>query len=200
MSQVKVRLADWRDREVIQPLRRMLKRPVDGGLYELLNWPMYHAHVALVDGNTVGFSAVALHLGGVADDVGTVVHPDYRRKGVGSELRSTQVRDLILMGLSHLYCAAPMDSPEAIKWCTETIGNPLGTLDSAYLTPHMYYGNTLEAIESNLQRRHVRPPFPLSEVNVERLLHKFQRAIRETAQLQALGDFNMRKAHMRQET
>lgn len=198
MSRLKIRLADWRDREVIQPLRRMLKRPVDGGLYELLNWPMYHAHVALIDGGTVGFSAVALHLGGVADDVGTVVHPDYRRQGIASELRWTQVRDLILMGFSTLYCAAPMDSPEAVKWCADTLERPLGTVESAYLTPHIYYGNTLTNIESNLQKMGVRSPFPLSDMNVERLLHKFQRALRDTAQLQALGDFNMRKARMRE--
>jgi GNAT superfamily N-acetyltransferase len=198
MSQIKVRLADWRDREVIQPLRRLLKRPVDGGLYELLNWPMYHAHVALVDGNTVGFSAVALHLGGIADDVGTVVHPDYRRKGVASELRATQVRDLSIMGFGHLYCAAPMQTPEAVEWCTHTIGRPVGPIDSAYMEPHLYFGNSLDAIKDNLRQMSVREPYPLSEVNVERLLHKIQRAIRDTAQLQSLGDFNMRKALLRE--
>ena len=198
MSHIKIRLADWRDREVIQPLRRMLKRPVDGGLYELLNWPMYHAHVALVDGNTVGFSAVALHLGGIADDVGTVVHPDFRKQGIASELRSTQVRDLDIMGFTHLYCAAPIQSSDAIEWCTHIIGRPIGTLESAYMEPHVYFGNSLESIQSNLRSKSVRDPYPLSDVNVERLLHKIQRALRDTAQLQALGDFNMRKALLRE--
>lgn len=198
MQRLKIRLADWRDREVIQPLRRLLKRPVDGGLYELLNWPMYHAHVAMYDGQAVGFTAVTIHLGGIADDVGTVTHPDFRRKGVASELRATQVRDLALMGLTHLYCAAPIDSSDAIKWCTNTIGRPLGTVESAYMAPHVYFGNTLDSIHTNLQRMQVAAPFPLSEMNVERLLHKFERAVRDTAQLQALGDFNMRKALIRQ--
>lgn len=198
MNRLKIKLADWRDRDGIQPLRRMLKRPVDGGLYELLNWPMYHAHIAVLDDTIIGFTAVALHLGGVADDVGTVVHPEYRRHGVASELRATQVRDLQLMGMSRLYVAAPMDSPEAIAWCVETIGRPLGTLESAYLTPHVYYGNILPEIERRLQNRDTRPPFPLSDVNQERLLNKFQKALRDTANLQALGDFNMRKALMRE--
>lgn len=198
MTRLKIRLADWRDREVIQPLRRLLKRPVDGGLYELLNWPMYHAHVALVDGNTVGFTAVALHTGGVADDVGTVVAPEYRKQGIGSELRATQVRDLELMGFSTLYCAAPTLNPEAVEWCTHLFGSPISTIDSAYLDPHLYFGASLETIRENLKHRMVRDPFPLSDMNVERLLHKFERAIRDSAQIQALGDFNMRKALIRQ--
>lgn len=199
MTRLKIRLADWRDREVIQPLRRMLKRPVDGGLYELLNWPMYHAHVALVDGNTVGFTAVALHTDGVADDVGTVVAPEYRRQGIASELRFTQVRDLELMGFTTLYCAAPTFQVEAIEWCQNTFGSPISTINSAYLDPHLYFGNTLSNIRQLLERRMVRTPFPLSDMNVERLLHKFERAVRDAAQIQALGDFNMRKALIRQE-
>lgn len=198
MQRLKIRLADWRDREVIQPLRRMLKRPVDGGLYELLNWPMYHPHIAMLDGQAIGFTAVALHLGGVADDVGTVVHPDFRNQGVASELRATQIRDLNLMGLTHLYVAAPIDSPEAVKWCTSTIGRPIGQIESAYLSPHIYFGNTVPEIRSNLEQIGVRPPFPLSDMNIERLLHKFQRAVRDTAQIQALGDFNLRKALLRE--
>lgn len=198
MNRLKVRLADWRDRESIQPLRRLLKRPVDGGLYELLNWPMYHAHIAMLDGQAVGFTAVTLHAGGLADDVGTVVHPDYRKQGIGTELRATQVRDLKLMGMTHLYVAAPIDCEDAIKWCQSSIGRPLGAIDSAYLSPHVYFGNTLEAIQENLGKMPGRQPFPLSEVNVERLLHKFQRALKETAQIQALGDFNMRKALLRE--
>lgn len=198
MTRLKIRLADWRDREVIQPLRRLLKRPVDGGLYELLNWPMYHAHVALVDGNTIGFTAVALHTDGVADDVGTVVAPEFRNQGIGSELRATQVRDLELMGFTQLYCAAPTLNPEAISWCPGIFGAPINTIHSAYLDPHLYFGTTIEKIKENLRARMIREPFPLSDMNVERLLHKFQRAIRDAAQIQALGDFNMRKALIRQ--
>lgn len=199
MNRLKIRLADWRDRESIQPLRRMLKRPVDGGLYELLNWPMYHAHIAMLDNQAVGFTAVTIHLNGIADDVGTVVAPEFRHQGIGSELRATQVRDLILMGLTHLYVAAPIDSTEAVKWCTDSIGRPLGTIDSAYLSPHIYFGNSLDVIKTNLQRMNTKEPFPLSEMNVDRLMHKLQRAMKETAQIQALGDFNIRKALIRQE-
>lgn len=199
MTRLKIRLADWRDREVIQPLRRLLKRPVDGGLYELLNWPMYHAHVALVDGNTVGFSAVALHIGGVADDVGTVVAPEFRNQGIASELRATQVRDLELMGFTHLYCAAPTLSADAVNWCTGIFGSPIGTIDSAYLDPHLYFGNNLRVIQDNLRHLMVPEPFPLSDMNVERLMHKFQRAVRDSSQIQALGDFNMRKALLRED-
>ena len=198
MTQLKIRLANWRDREVIQPLRRLLKRPVDGGLYELLNWPMYHAHTALIDGITVGFSAVSLQPNGLADDVGTVVHPDYRKVGVASELRYTQIRDLEIMGYSRLFCAAPLASQEAVDWCLGLMGSPLGTLNSAYLEPHLYFGSNLDTIKHHLQAKLVKDPFPLSDLNVERLLHKLQRAIRDSAQLQALGDFNMRKALMRE--
>jgi hypothetical protein len=159
---------------------------------------MYHTHVALVDGNTIGFSAVALHTDGIVDDVGTVVAPEFRRQGIGSELRATQVRDLELMGFTTLFCAAPTLNPEAITWCTNIFGAPIDTIDSAYLDPHMYFGNTLENIRKNLKSRLVREPFPLSDMNVERLLHKFERAVRDAAQIQALGDFNMRKALIRQ--
>lgn len=195
---LKIRLADWRDREVIQPLRRLLKRPVDGGLYELLNWPMYHAHVALLDGNTIGFSAVALHTNGVADDVGTVVAPEHRRQGIGSELRFTQVRDLEIMGFEKLFVAAPALETDAVEWCASLFGNPVSTINSSYLEPHIYFGADLSTIKENLRRKMVREPFPLSEMNVERLLHKFHRAIKESSQIQALGDFNMRKALIRE--
>jgi hypothetical protein len=66
------------------------------------------------------------------------------------------------------------------------------------LAPHLYFGNTLKNIEETLKRRNVRTPFPLSETNQERLMHKYQRAIRDTVQLRALGDFNMRKALLRE--
>jgi GNAT superfamily N-acetyltransferase len=196
---LKVSLADWRDREAIQPLRRLLKRPVDGGLYELLNWPMYHCHKAMVDGEVVGFSSVVLHLHGMADDVGTVVRPEYRRQGIATQLRATQVRDLLLMGMTTLFCAAPMSSPEALRWCTRLFGAPISAIDSAYLDPHLYFGAPLATIAQTLKDAGVKEPYPLVEINVERLLHKVQRALRETAQVQALGDFNLRKAKIRQD-
>jgi GNAT superfamily N-acetyltransferase len=196
---LKVRLADWRDREAIQPLRRLLKRPVDGGLYELLNWPMYHCHCAIVDGETVGFSAVVLHLHGIVDDVGTVVRPEFRQQGIATQLRATQVRDLLLMGMTALFCAAPMSSPDAIRWCARLFGAPLSAIDSAYLDPHLYFGAPLTGIAQTLKEMGVKEPHPVLEINLERLLHKVQRALRETAQIQALGDFNLRKAKIRQD-
>lgn len=199
MTKLRIRLADWRDRESIIPLRRLLSRPVDGGLYELLNWPVYHCHAAVVDGKTVGFTAVALHLDGVADDVGTVVYPEFRNQGIGSELRATQVRDLELMGFGSLFCAASMSNQSAIQWCNDIMGLPVGQIESAYLDPHLYYGSSLDNIKFNLKSLGVREPFPLSDVNVERLLLKFQRAVRDASQIQALGDFNMRKAMLRQD-
>jgi hypothetical protein len=39
----------------------------------------------------------------------------------------------------------------------------------------------------------------LIDIQVERLLHKYQRTLRDAAHLQALGDFNMRKAMLRQD-
>jgi GNAT superfamily N-acetyltransferase len=200
VTRLKIRLADWRDREHIQSLRRLLKRPVDGGLYELLNWPMYHCHVALVDDEPVGFSSVALYLHGLADDVGTVVLPRYRRQGIGTQLRATQVRDLLLMGMTALFCAAPMSNPASIQWCTKLFGSPLGSIESAYLDPHLYFGAILPTLAHTLKGLGIRDPFPLSDLNVDRLLQKHQRAMQDTARLQALGDFNMRKAVIRQET
>lgn len=192
---VKIRLADWRDRDVIQPLRRLLGRPVDGGLYELLNWPQYHAHVARIGEETVGFTGVILFPSGVADDVGTVVHPNYRRRGIGSQLRYTQLRDLELMGWTHLWCAA--ESEEAVKMCNLHFGPPKGEVNNGQIARHLYYGDFIPNILERLDELEVPKPFPLSQLNEDKLSHKAEKAIKDAIALGALADFNIRKTALR---
>lgn len=199
VESLKIRLADWRDREYIQPMRRKLGRPVDGGLYELLNWPTHHAHIAMLGDKPVGFTSTLLNLTGDADDIGTVVNEEYRQQGVASELRYTQIRDLAIMGFARLFCAAPKDDLSAVACCIAHFGDPLAEITSAYISPHLYFGATLAVIEDRLIARGVRRPFPLSTINRERLLNKLERAKKESANIRALGDFNLRKAYVREE-
>jgi len=199
LEKLKIRLADWRDREYIQPMRRKLGRPVDGGLYELLNWPTHHAHIAMVDVAPVGFTSVLLNMSGDADDIGTVVNEEYRQHGVASELRYTQIRDLSLMGYGRLFCAAPSDDAAAVAMCRAHFGDPIAEITSAYLPKHLYFGATLTSIEDRLIASGVRRPFPLSPINQDRLLKKLDRAKVEATNIRALGDFNLRKAYIRDE-
>ncbi len=196
IQNLRIRLANWKDREAIQPLRALLGRPVDGGLYELLNWSVYHAHIALVEGRPVGFTSVALLPQGVADDMGTVVIPEFRLHRVASELRATQLRDLSRMGYARLYCAAP-ETDEAISMGLAHFGEPLGRVVAPEIQPHAYFGATLPQIGERLQARGVRAPYPLSDENHRRLLMKAERALHDLTALNALMDFNMRKAELR---
>lgn len=191
-----IRLGDWRDRGEIQGLRRMLHRPLDGGLYELLNWPMYHTHIAVTDNRVVGLSSVILLPSGVADDIGTIVIPEYRRKYIASSLRGTQARDLLLMGYHTLYCAAPLTA-EASAWCQQLMGDREAVIDNGTMPAHGYYRVALHDLVQRLHQMSIPAPVPLSAANQDRLYNKAQRAIRDSAQLQALGDFNMRKAMIR---
>lgn len=199
IEKLKIRLADWRDREFIQPLRRKLGRPVDGGLYELLNWPTHHAHIAMDGATPAGFTSVLLNMSGDADDIGTVVHEEYRRHGIASELRYTQIRDLALMGYARLFCAAPSDDEAAVAACHAHFGAPIAEINSAYIPKHFYFGSSLTAIEDRLMAMGIRRPFPLSPLNQERLLSKLERAKKEATSIRALGDFNLRKAYIRDE-
>ena len=109
MTKVRIRLADWRDWKEIQALRNLLDRPFDGGLYELLHWPVYHVHYAMApteNNEVIGFTSVALMPNGQAEDVGTVVAPAWRRQGIASQLRLTQVRDLMEMGWASVFAVS----------------------------------------------------------------------------------------------
>lgn len=201
MTDVRIALADWRDWRPIHALRRSLGRPLDGGLYELLNWPIYHAHIAITgdleDKRVVGFTAVVLWPDGVADDVGTVVDAAHRRQRVASGLRATQVRDLLRMGWTRLFCAAPADDSAAVACATAHFGAPRGTLRAEGVPDTLYFGGDLAAIAARLTERGVRPPFPLSDANDAKLRRKADSARADLGRLAALADMNLQKAALR---
>ena len=193
----RIQLSDWRDWPSINNLRRLLPRPLEGGLYELLNWPIYHVHHAIVGEDVVGFTAVVLWPDGAADDVGTVVAEHARRQRVASELRATQVRDLLRMGWTRLYCAIPSDDAVAQACVTAHFGDALGEVEWPGGPPYRYHGAPLAFVASRLVQRGVRTPHPLSPKNDAKLQHKAQRARDHLARLADLGVFNVAKATLR---
>jgi hypothetical protein len=193
----RIQLADWRDWRPIHALRRQLPRPLEGGLYELLNWPIYHVHLASLNDEPVAFTAVVLWPDGAADDVGTVVAPEQRRQRIASELRATQARDLIRMGWSRLYCAVPGDDDVAQACAGAHFGDPLGEVDWPGGPPYRYYGAPLAFISSRLIERGVKTPHPLSQKNDAKLQHKAEKARGDLNRLADLGVFNLAKATLR---
>jgi hypothetical protein len=193
----RIQLADWRDWQAINTLRRLLPRPLEGGLYELLNWPIYHVHLASRDDAVVGFAGVVLWPDGAADDVGLVVAPEARRSRVASELRATQVRDLLRMGWTRLYCAVPCDDAVAQACAAAHFGEAIGDVEWPGGPPYRYHGAPLAFVSSRLVQRGVRTPHPLSPKNDQRLQHKAEKARAHLAQLADLGVFNVQKATLR---
>lgn len=197
MTDARIKLADWRDWRPIHALRRALGRPLDGGLYELLNWPIYHAHIAVLDADVVGFTAVVLWPDGVADDVGTVVDERHRGQRVASTLRATQARDLLRMGWTRLFCAVRADHAAAMACAKAHFGEPLGLLTVAGEPDAVYFGDGIGAVAARLAERGVRTPYPLSAANDAKLTRKATAAHADLARLAALADLNLQKAALR---
>lgn len=193
----RVKLADWRDWRPIHALRRHLGRPLDGGLYELLNWPIYHAHIAVVGDDVVGFTAVVLWPDGVADDVGTVVAEAHRGHRVASTLRATQARDLLRMGWTRLFCSVRADEPAALACAKAHFGEPLGALSTPGEPDAVYFGAGIGAVAARLAERGVQTPYPLSPANDAKLKRKADAARADLARLAALADLNLQKAALR---
>ena len=191
---IRIRLADWRDHATVQPLRRQLPRLVDGGLWELLNWAMYHVHTAIVGDRVVGYTSVALLDNGMADDVGTFVEPEYRNQGVASRLRYTQLRDLAVMGWTHFYVAVVRDQTVAIDMCRALMGEPV-TL--AYPDEPLYFGGPVFTVAAKLKDMNVPLPHPLGPKHLDRLKVKGEKARQELIQLADMANFSMAKVMAR---
>lgn len=192
-AKIRVRISDWRDWKEIQALRNLLPRPLDGGLYELLHWPLYHVHYAMpVDSDeVVGFTSVVLAADGEAEDTGTVVAPLYRRKGVASQLRLTQLRDLVELGWHSLFVL--VDTLEGEAW-VQTY------LDRVAATPNgVYYGGGSVAAMEKLLDAGTPIPHPLSPDNRARLAHKATRAAENLSQLAKLAEQQYTQAKLRKD-
>lgn len=189
---LRICLADWRDRERIQPLRRATGSTFDGGLYELLNWPIYHVHLALQGDQPLGYTAVLLLADGHADDLGTHVVPEVRRQGLASALRAVQARDLMLMGWSWLWTVGS-DDPAAAACLRSHFGAPIGAIGD-----QPYHGVRCEVLHGRLMAKGVAEPHPLSPANAEKLRRKAERAHAQLAQLAQHGRLNLQKARLRE--
>jgi GNAT superfamily N-acetyltransferase len=186
-------MASWADRAAVQALRRYNPFLLDGGLFELLHWPVYHVHKAVVEGQVVGYAAVGLMPEGVADDFGLAVLPTHRRQGVASKLRACQARDLQVMGWQRLYVAIPADQDAAVAMCTQHFGPPLGSLEVPGLPVHLYFGAPLDDLVTRLPR-----PYPLTTFkDTDYLRQKGERVQTQLAQLGAHSAMNTQKAHLR---
>ena len=197
IDKMKIQLADWRDHAEINKLRKQLIQFNDGGLYELLNWPTYHVHAARYKDDIIGFTSVRLLANGNAEDVGTIVNEEFRGQDVASELKLTQIRDLITMGWTHMFATVKTEDAPAGLFARKLYGEPLGAIPGTHLGDLEYFGANVYHIQKALHN--VRQPFPLSVKNHERLLHKATKAYTELSQLSLLGDIAMRKHRMRQE-
>lgn len=193
---ITVNLADWRDWRLVHPLRKLLNRPLDGGLYELLNWPIYHVHLARIGDEVVGYTSVVLYPDGSADDRGTAVVPASRRHGVASALRATQVRDLLLMGWPALYAAVPQGDDAAQACAVAHFGPARGTLTAAGET-YAYHGDKAAGVALRLLERGVPGPYPLSSANEAKLHRKAEAAHAHLARLAIEGTLTMQKAALR---
>lgn len=113
---LKIRTADWRDHEVVRSLRALAftELSLDGGLYELLNWPIFHCQVAVQEGQIIGMAALLLPPGPIADSQGVAVRPEYRGQRLASHLRAAQARDLQVLGYTALDVAIPSDNAAAM--------------------------------------------------------------------------------------
>lgn len=188
---VRVRLADSRDRDAIRVLRQtaLVHKALDGGLYELLTWPVYHTHAATLDGVLVGYASTILLPAAQAELSGLVVAAAHRRLGVGRLLLGTQARDLSMMGWRVLYAAAP--SEDASAFLDALGGVVLGGLTIDGFPPHTYYRLTLDAIPHDV---------PLTAHQISRLQAKATQAREGStglAGLTALNQFGAAKAALR---
>ncbi len=185
--------ASWADRQAIQSLRRHLPNLLDGGLWELLAWPVYHVHKALVEGQVVGYASVVIMPEGVADDFGLAVLPTHRRQGIASRLRACQVRDLTLMGWNRLYAATPAESEPAVAMCRRHFGEPLGSIEVPRLPAYLYFGASLDTLVPRLPT-----PYPFTQYkDYDFLKVKGQRAVEHLTQLAVHSLLNQRKAALR---
>ena len=182
---ISIRLADWRDRTEVQSLRRLVC-PVEGGLYELLKWPIYHVHTARKDGVTIGYTSVCLSPDGMADDAGTYVTEN--PKVVLPILRRVQVRDLSVMGWKYLFVTVPFN----LTGLHNTLFGhaPLAEFPDGSL----YYGAAIEVLQSRMQAAGIPDPLPLSVKQIEFLQYKASRVVDFTAQLNSLYQLTAQKA------
>ena len=195
---MRIRLGDWRDHVGIQSLRRDTMVG-NGGLYELLTWPIYHVHTAIIDGDrVVGFTSVALFPDGTGDDCGTVVAEDYRERGLAGALRATQVRDLLVMGWTSLFVAVPTPNAPGLACARKHFGEPLDVLHADGLPSVAYFGGPLSEIQARLTRAGVTEPRPLSPPNAEKLRQKAKAARTDFARLTAHGTLTAQKAALRE--
>lgn len=127
MIRCRIRLADWRDRSVVQPLRALLLGPyrLDGGLYEFLTWPTFHVLLAEgEDGRGLGIAAATLLPNGHAEDVGVAVLAELRRAKLGTRLRAALARDLAILGIRQWHADEPEREGPAWAFQVATLGAP----------------------------------------------------------------------------
>ena len=192
---LRVRWADWRDRQPVQELRRLQPDTVqlDGGLWELLSWPVYHAHIALVHGEPVGVAAANLWPLGIADEVSWVVKLGWQGQGIGWALRGAQWRDLMLLGWRQWYTTLPRDAEAARASTTRVCGPVRQEVMVAGLPPHEIYGGDLASMLVRYRQSYPEP-YALTTGQESRLRSKGVQAVAWLTRQLAVNRFHTRKA------
>jgi len=192
---LRVRWADWRDRQPIQELRQLQPDTVrlDGGLWELLSWPVYHTTIALVNGEPVGFAASNLWPLGVADEVGWVVKLGWRDQGIGWLLRGAQWRDLMLLGWRQWYTAIPREAEVGRAATAKVCGGPQQEVMVAGLPPHELYGGDLASLLVRYRQSYPEP-YALTTGQEGRLRSKGVQAVAWLTRQLSVHAFHARKA------
>jgi GNAT superfamily N-acetyltransferase len=188
----KIQLADWRDREPIEELRREWDLYVEGGLYEMLHWPTYHVHIARLDGKVIGYVAATVH-GDDAEDAGGVTLGEFRRQGVAKALRATQMRDLVLLGCDRFFTAVRASNAPANAFARLMCGPPRDAADLPGVGLVYDYGSELQDIYDRLGAAGAAKPYPLSHVNQMKLISKREKINVHLQRVSDLAQFHIWK-------
>ena len=175
---LKIRSADWRDHEAVQAVRAfaMTELSLDGGLYELLHWPIFHCHVAVQDGQVIGVAALFLPPGPIADSQGVAVRPEHRGKRIASHLRAAQARDLQLLGYETLDVALPSENEAAMAMTLRHFPLELSPILVDGQKPYRYFRVPVKDLLQRASTEVGRYPHPLTPAQETMLQRKGEKA------------------------
>ncbi len=202
-----IRLLDWRDWQLVKPVRLYLDTPVPADLKEVLQWPTYHSHGVweeIKEGvpatattpeippvyRILAYGTIGLCADGKAEATEMVVLPEFQDRGLESWIRSVQCRDLPVLGFPVLYQAARSEAMQA--WCA-THMDRIGTLPdgSAYFRGEASVMRQRLAAQGAMSARH------FDATILQQIERKREAAWAHLEKLHALADTQRAKLALR---